>query len=768
MAYSVSQHQSFLLVEDNPTDAKLISRALKSYFTEPQITLATRLKQAKEFLEGPTNFDLILVDLNLPDSRGYETFSQIRAIAPNTPTYILTAFGSEEMALKALGEGAATFLDKEYLGDSTFFGRSIAYSLERSKHLNAIKNSELRLRGILDSTADGIVVTDLNSNILFLNTAASLLLRDANLTLGKTLPFPVQTNQEHTVTLTSPSSSRSNIVISIKSTYSYWNDSPAICFTLRDISDRQKMVDTLIEAQNTANNSNRYKNLFLANMSHELRTPLNGIIGSTSLLADTTLSREQTDYLNTIRSSADFLLTLVNDLLDISKIEAGTIRLENTPFALDNFIKDCLSQYSNETSNDLVSFHLELPEEIPAFINGDPWRIRQILSNLLTNAFKFTKKGNVTFSVKLKKPELGSSAPGTITFTVKDSGCGIDKDFYPHIFTPFCQEKNALFNTNSGAGLGLAISKRLAELLNGSLSFISEVNHGSTFTLTLPYTLPKSDEVKENSLSASLPKSSVAHAPARNNEKASHPPNFKRPPVILVAEDHPINQKLVSAMLEKLGCRVLLANDGKEALERAANTCVDLFFVDCQMPKLDGISAVRQLRQLPQYGSTPIIAMTALVSENDIQECLNAGMDSVLKKPFTKSDIEKILQERLADLLACPNTMEIPVLNSELVAQWKQVMGNDNPAAHEAFLNLFFSTSEELISQADEAFANKDLISLARLLHRFKGSAGHVGAERFTRYLESVENALQNEKQVPEGLISKLKSEVSLLRDSFR
>ena len=766
MTIGAEANPSFLVVEDNPQDLGIVTQTLKQYFPHSKVSTAQRLSEAVQLAQSEC-FDLILLDLNLPDSRGLDTFTQFKIANLNeSPIFIFSVFGNESVAAEAVAAGAADFYPKDYLTDSVLMGRAIKNTLERQSILQSLRNSEQKLRGILDSSPDGIVVTDFKGTILFLNTAATLLLKSLSLKVGSVFPTLPNPNDKKQITLKEETDSIDPKIISVVSAYSYWDNTPAYCLTLHDFSHRQKMIDELILAQRVADKSNQTKTTFLANISHEIRTPLNGIMGAITLLSDTPLSREQKDYVNTINHSSDFLLALINDLLDLSKIEVGKTHLETTSFNLNELIQCVLDQFAERPNKKSVTFKLIMDPNLSAWVVGDPWRIRQILTNLLSNAFKFTQAGNVTLSVS---PYADSHDPKEcypIAFEVKDTGPGMSPCFLPSLFTPFSQENLDISKTERGSGLGLAISKRLADLMGGSLNAITKIGLGSTFTLKIP--LKPSVEPNPNNFYSKANK-----APLLSKLAGPSLPNpgvvgkGKRPPMVLVAEDHPINQKLVVTMLEKIGCRILLAQTGIEALSQAAHTAVDLVLMDCQMPEMDGLEATRKLRELSQYKTTPIIAMTAFVFSEDIQHCLDAGMTEVLKKPFKKTELEELLHRWLPTHFKSDSISTLPTLDDEMVKQWKEVIGHEDLSFQKEFIHLFFSTSQDFLSEAASAIQEKDKKTVQHLLHRFKGSTGHIGALRLTALLEETELSLLKDSDLPEGFIPRVQFELEELKTAL-
>lgn len=747
---------SFFILEDNNQDRFLIERALKAHFPDCEIRTAVRVSEAtKKLKDQPA--EILILDLNLPDSIGYNTFKSMHESFPNTPIFIVSVLGDAKLAYRAVSQGAADFLSKEYLDNTQLIAQSVEKSLARSQNLQKIKTNTNKLKKILDASSDGIVLTTTTGQILFYNKMAAILLGTENLLQNQHFFINPNLEEEQTI-LWRPAGKTRPLTLSISTTQSEWENTQSYCFTIRDYTSRQSILDALISARKKADLSNEAKGTFLANVSHEIRTPLNGIMGAATLLLDTPINREQSDYVRTISQSSDFLLSLINDLLDLSKIEAGKFSVENTSFNLSELIISCLDQFSMEQHNHTVNFVKEISAKLPENVLGDPWRLRQILTNLLGNAFKFTKKGTVRLNVD-SKPPSSSQELYWLTFKIFDTGIGISKETLSKLFTPFVQGGSDITQIYGGTGLGLAIAKRLTDLMGGTLSVESELGQGTTFTLELPFKIPDSKTLTNQNLL-------LGHS--ETNPVISEKIFLKHHPLVLVAEDHPINQKLVVRMLENIGCRVICANTGKEALERAAHTAVDLILMDCQMPEVDGREAATAIRKLPHYELTPIIAMTAFVYPQDIDRCLKAGMSEVLKKPFKKTELEKTVVKWLGSNDTLPNLSDGPIINRELVDDWKKLAEEDNEEFEQEILTLFFKTSSDFLEKASTAAQYYDYETLMQLLHRFRGSAGHLGAQRLANYLEKSEQWIEKNRSIIPNMLSLVTSEIDSLKNYFK
>ncbi len=514
----------------------------------------------------------------------------------------------------------------------------------------------------------------------------------------------------------------------------------AISFT--DITADKNKIHYLEQLQNQLNDTNRQlqesleqnrimaaqslqasktKSQFLANMSHEIRTPLNGMLGFCELLINESLNETQLDYVQTIQSCGQNLMQVVNDILDLTRIEAGKIQIKIESCKLKKLFNEILQMFKPRADEKNISFEINIMPNVPDEIRTDTGRLRQCLINVIGNALKFTDGGSVRIDVL---PEGEQS----IRIDVTDTGIGIQVDKQELIFDLFTQADESFTRRYDGAGLGLAITRQLLDLIGGRISLRSAVGTGSTFTLIVPSHKPQNQH--------------EAHRPTRRSPIHHHDPHHQLKGRVLVVEDNVHNLRLLSILLRRLNLDVTTATNGQQVLNMVQNDSWDLILMDMELPVMSGFEAVTLLRQ--QGVTTPIVALTAHAMAGDRQRCLNAGCDNYLTKPLKQDALYQLLLKYLAESIHGQAESRNPVTplpspHSQTSEQIISTLADDADLAciAQMFLNSLPDMIEKIQAYADSSCLD-DLIKVA---HDLKGSSGNAGFEPLYHKGLALENA---------------------------
>jgi len=799
-----------LLVEDYAADRRLI----EEYFKESgrhrfALHFCETLEQCKAYLHEHS-VDLVLLDLHLPDSHGLETFESLNRDFPGLPVVVLTGRHAEDesIGVRSIEKGAQEFLSKTEL-NSQVLQRTVRYAIQRKQMMRRLDQAQQMAKM-------GTWGLDLQTNELTCSpTLYAILEKDSTHSLlhfGEYLEVVHPDDQEkvalcikracqhqasfkvdHRIEVPGGRIKYISLQGQMEEETPY-HDAPRMVGTAQDITERAQ-VEVLTREKELADKSAKLRQDFLAKTSHEIRTPLNPILVLTDMLLRTEVTAEQREYLGIIRTAGDTLLALVNDILDLSKIEAGKIEFDCQPFNLSNVFNSIRDMMDINAKEKNIALNIDISPELPDVVEGDPVRLTQILLNLVGNAIKFTHGGEIQVTAR---QQSWVDDVLSVSFAVKDTGIGIPQDKLKVIFESFQQLESNVTRQYGGTGLGLTIVRQLVLLQGGQIFVESEVGVGSTFYFDLSFKVPSKDEEEQisESVSSALDTRASQVAPVRQLDQT-----LLEGLSVLLVEDNPLNQMVTKKLLNDWGIDVEIANNGKEGVAYIEDYDFDLVLMDIQMPEMDGYEATRHIRsQFPApKRDVPIVALTANAFTGSDDECMRAGMNDYLSKPIEIGNLfDKIVAQvrrkppfdpsrRLQPVSSHHRAEEAtsgshskatyhPELDSTSAEAMPQtytdlsylneISGGETEVI-KAAVAKFVASTPEMLDQLDQQLANGDYEQLAKTAHKLKSSVAFMGIDAIKSDIEQMARGSVDHAKLP-GMVAEIRSVVQASFDELQ
>ncbi len=760
-----------LIIDDDEVDRMAVRRSLGKARINVETEMAESITEAREKI-GKIPYDCVFLDYRMPGGNGVELLREFRAAGYQMPVIVVTSHTDPALAVEVMKAGGSDFISKNVLTPE-LIGQVLRSAIrthqaeaERRRAEVALRYSQARLAEAQKIAQLGHWEINLVTDMLYCSDQVFSILGYGNEDRPEQAGFKFILNHLHPSSLSKWEKAFNTCInnqqpneLDLKVVrqdgevrhlevhlrpIEGLEKVARIRGTIQDISFRKQIEAELIQAKDEAVRSARAKEEFLANMSHEIRTPMNAILGFTKLLQETELTEVQTEYLEAIDISGEALLAIINDILDLSKIEAGKLHFEKRTFSLTGILRSIRQIFQVKFDEKSMPLHTSIGPGVPDSISGDPVRLNQVLINLVGNALKFTEEGEIGIEIKLVGEagrEGGEGEAGgertrkktenvRLLFEVNDTGIGIPYDKQVDIFQSFTQASGETTRKYGGTGLGLTICKRIIELQGGKIGLQSEPGEGSNFFFELDFDLgnvetipaPKAGESSDSGVRSAENGNSSELGVRSAEEAPSSIPLIDLK--VLVAEDNRMNQLLVTKILEGMGLSFSLTESGLEALEKLQQEHFDLVLMDIQMPVMDGYEATRQIRSLsdPKRSSIPIIAMTAHAFAEERNRCLQAGMDDCISKPFKPEELrQKLSLVAKGDWSPVPPPPPTSTYQYINLAEFEELVAGKASFKRE-LIELFLEEAPKALAKMQKAIDEEEAEALRRAIHAFKPS----------------------------------------------
>ena len=773
-------HTRVLLVEDNRANQMVIKCILEN--AQLDVTLAANGEEALIAVQKQ-QYDIILMDISMPGMDGMEATKAIRQLdhdARNLPIVALTAHAFADDRKRFIAAGMNDHLSKPINRDATlsciarWTTRNASSSQllptilpppaeemmtntgENTNHdtaeiAAALRDSEKYQRAILDAVADAIITIDAHGAIHAFNPAAEKIFGYAvTEVVGRDIALLLPKNEQdaHKNFIANSKLHAQRIInqgrellgrrkdgslfpLELNVTPLVQGDERGFVGILRDITERKKNEEELRKAIDAAKSANRAKSAFFAAMSHEIRTPMSGVLGILNMLKESPLSSEQMKWVNTGQESGELLLTIINDVLDFSKMEADKLELAQLVFDLRYLLKQTIELLRPQAESKDLTLTLKDNSTLPHYLKGDPDRLRQVLLNLIYNAIKFTDNGHIELSVSARE----QNEIIHLSCQVSDTGIGITEEQQKTLFDEFTMADQGFNRRNEGTGLGLAICKRLVSLMHGDITVKSEVGKGSVFSFEVQLAAATAEEYQGR-----VDSTQGAKAVLENTR-------------VLLVEDNPANQLVIKEVLQHAGLKIDLVANGRDAIKAVSEHQYDIILMDISMPGMDGMTATHHIRQLPGPASRlPIIALTAHALSGDREQFLTAGMNDYLTKPVNRAEVLRCIASWTTDETieqpAAPSTAneeansnnDAPLVNETVL---QQLVKDTSADVVPELLKLYIDDARQRLNKIKTAAQGKDLNTLEFETHTLGSSAGAHGNTKVYNLARHIEQLCQ-------------------------